>query len=69
MGISNPAIVNHMNYPGITPHLNRAIADKVVVFLTKLGMEPTKTYLPPMSHTDHLSSPYQNLLGKDEFHR
>ena len=29
----------------VKPRLHRAIADKLVVFLTKVGMEPTKTYL------------------------
>ena len=53
----------------LKPRLHRAIADKSVVFLSKVGMEPTKTDLQRMSHIGHLFSTYQNLLGKDEFNR
>ena len=53
----------------VKPRLHRAIADKSVVFLSKVGMEPTETDLQQMSHIDHLFSTYQNLLGKDEFNR
>ena len=53
----------------LTPWLHRAIADKSVVFLSKVGMEPTKTDLQLMSHIGHLFSTYQKLLGKDECNR
>ena len=45
------------------------IADKSMVFLTKVGMELTKTDLPWMSHIGHLFSTYQKLLGEHEFHQ
>ena len=51
------------------PRLHKAIADKSVVFLPKVGMEPTKTDYSRMSHIGYLFSTCQKLLGKDEFHR
>ena len=50
----------------LKPRLHKAIADKSVVFLTKAGMEPTKTDLARMVTYSHSIKSY---LGKDEFHR
>ena len=54
----------------VKPLFYRAFADKsVFFFLSKVGMEPTKTDLPRVSHISHPFSTYQKLRGPWTTHR